>query len=97
MEYHRLHQALEVLANQAVAILHHICSPDGGDSEPVKVRPLQPNSKEVLLHCRPVMVKFVPCIFRMAEQDCVKDFYESVLGRIKDWQKVNARDDDSVK
>jgi hypothetical protein len=83
MKHHRLHESLEMLSDQIVLVLHHIRCSNGWYCEPVKIRGLQPNDKEILLRFGPCRVKDVPNILDDSEENGVEKFNRGITIRIQ--------------
>lgn len=79
VEYHRLHQRFEVLPYESITVLHHVGRTDWWNMKPIEIRALKPDSEDILLSSGPIMVKLIPCILSIPEEDCVQYFDQSIL------------------
>lgn len=83
MEWQCLHQGFEVFPYQSIAVLHHICTSNWRDREPVNISGLETYGKYIALLIGPRGMQVMPEVFDDAEQDCVQNFDGSVLGGIQ--------------
>jgi len=71
MEDHCLHKGLEVLSDQTISVLHHVCGTNWRNTQTINIRRLESNHKEILLSLIPRRMEVVPNILGDPEKNSV--------------------------